>query len=135
MSEEALYLRFNVENIATILADVDYSKLPILVVQLGLENDISEIENESVPDQRRLCLARKLLWRNPSANWEVLSNVLCHPEIAENVLAQRIEERYLRRGSTGSSVSSSRSTPSSPGPLSPLYAARDLRTKEKGKPL
>lgn len=132
MSEETLHLQFNVVNIATILAEADYSKLPILAVQLGLEKDRSEIEDESVPDQRRLCLARKLLTRNPSANWEDLSDALCHPDVAENVLAQSIEERYLRRDSTGSSISSSRSTPSSPGPLSPLYAARDLRTKEKG---
>ena len=132
MTEEALHLQFNVENIAIILAEVDYVKLPVLAVRLGLEKDRSEIEDESVPDQRRLCLARKLLRRSPSANWEVLSNELCHPDIAENVLARRIEERYLRRGSAGSSISSSEPTPSSPGPLSPVYAARDLKTKENG---
>ena len=134
MSEESLHLKFNVENIVQVLAEVDYSKLIVVAVQLGLENDRSEIEDESEPHSRRVCLARKWLRRHPDANWETLSSVLCHPEIGENVLARTIEDRYMRRGSTGSSISSSRSTPSSPGPRSPpgVHAVRDLRFKEKG---
>lgn len=131
--EESPHLQFSVENIVEILAKADYSILPILAVQLGLENDRSEIEDATVPHQRRICLAEKWIRRKANdANWEALANALCHPTIGEDVLAREIVNRYMRRGSSTSSISS-RSTPSSPGPLSPpLSAIRDLRTKEKG---
>ena len=134
MSEEALHLQFNVVNIASVLAEVDYKKLPVIAVQLGLERELSEIEDETVPQQRRLCLARKWLnKRGEGANWEALSSALCHEEVGENEVARHIEDRYMRRGSRTSSVSSGRSSTSSPGPLSPpFYAVRDLKIKEKG---
>ena len=133
MNEEAFHLQFSVENIVNILARVEYSKLPIIAVQLGLENERSEIEDESVPEQRRLRLATTWLRRYPGANWEALSSALCHPTVEENVLAREVEDRYMRRGS-----SSSVSTASSPGPLSPqtpstVYAVRaDLKMRSKG---
>ena len=135
MNEEALQLQFNVENIARELANVDYSKLSVIAVQLGLESEISEIEDQIIPDQRRICLAQKWLRkRQDGANWEALSSALCHPDVGEMTLARRIEDRYMRRGSSTSTTSSTRSlTPMSPGPLSPpLYAIRDLKTKERG---
>ena len=133
-AEEAFYQQFNVENVVEVLADVDYCKLPILAVQLGLEKKRSEIEDETIPRLRRTALASAWLRENrEGANWEALANALCHPQIGEVVLARKIEDRYMRRGSRTSSIASSRSTPSSPGPLSPpLYAVRDLRLKEKG---
>ena len=133
-SEEALYLQFNVKNIERVLAEVDYRHLIPIAVQLGLEREISEIEDEIVPEQRRLCLARKWLSkRGEGANWEALATALCHEGVGENEVARHIEDRYMRRGSRTSSVSSGRSSTSSPGPLSPpFYAVRDLRNKEKG---
>ena len=136
MHEEAFHLQFSVKNVVDILARVDYSKLLVIAVQLGLETAaISEIEAESVPEQRRIRLANTWIRRNPGANWKVLSSALCHQTVGENVLASELEDRYTRRGSTTSSISD---TSSSPGPLSPLSpttvsAVRDLRTKARGR--
>ena len=137
-AEEAFDLQFNVKNIVAILAEVEYCKLPILAVQLGLEKERSEIEDETIPYQRRKALTDAWLKKKgEDANWEELANALCHPSIEENVLARKVEDHYMRRGSRTSSIASSRSTPSSPAPLSPpsVYAVRDLKLKGKGIPL
>lgn len=130
MSEEALQLQFNAGNVIKILDRVRKSKLPVIAVQLDLENDLSLIEDARYPSK---CLFERWVLRNrEGANWERLSSVLCHPEIGEDVLAREIEDRYMRRGSLTSSLSSDRSSPAPLSPPAALHAVRDLRVKGKG---
>lgn len=123
-------LVINQKNIIYVLGRVDYLKLPLLAVELGLEKDLSEIEAAAVPDQVRKRLAEKWLQRCPGhASWEVLASALHSPIVREAKLASDLEKWYVRRYSETSTLSSSSSEPYSPrSPISPVSSS----TEEKG---
>ena len=123
-------LLFNPKNIISVLGEVDYLKLPLLAVELGLENDLSEIEAAQLPGQVRKRLAEKWLQSSQGrASWEVLACALRSPIVREDKLASYLEKWYVRRHSETSTLSSSSSEPYSPrSPISPVSSS----TEEKG---
>ena len=125
-------LLFKPKNIISVLGQVDYIRLPLLAVELGLEKELSEIEAAAVPDQVRKRLVEKWLQKYPlgHTNWEVLARALRSPIVRENKLAEQLEKLYVRRDSRGSTLSSSSgSEPYSPrSPISPA----SISTETKG---
>ena len=128
-------LQFNVKNIISVLAQMNYQKLPNLTVELGLEDILGEVDAKmKVPDQARKHLATKWHQRCPpgigSRGWEILANALCSPIVEENIVARYIELWYIRRDSGMSTLSSSSgSEPYSP--RSPVSVGSSS-TEEKG---
>ena len=117
--------QFNTDNIVQVLREVHYPSLIPLVVELGFEKEMGEIEAEINPDKRRKCIARKLLEKGYSS-WEVLAKALRNEKVGENVLASQLEGMCLPRG-TGASILSSLSVEQS-------IATQCLFTKDKGTP-
>ena len=127
-------LQFNLKNVISVLAKVNYQYLPSLTVELGLEDILGEIDDAlRVPDQARKHLAEKWLQslKCPPgvARWEILANALRSPIVGENRLASDLERWCIRRDSGASTISSSSSEPYSPrSPVSPGSSS----TEEKG---
>ena len=120
-------LPFNVKNVTGVLARVNFQTLPNVVLELGLENDLGEIEAAPVPDQARRRLAEKWLQRYPGvASWEALATALRSPIVGENRLANELEKWCLRRDSGTSTLSSSS------GPYSPHSLTSPFTMEEKG---
>ena len=90
----------NLENLNSVLAQVDFTKLSNLATELGLETELGEIEAETDPGERRECLAKKWLQKYQAvASWDSLVSALRSPLVGENWLSSSLKKKYLQSDS------------------------------------